>query len=142
MARLSRPASGGFTLIEVMIALAVIAIAMGAIVATSSQFTRTADYLRQKTFASWVAENAFTQIEDNDPWPSTGQQHGQQKMGGQNWHWTADISGTPDQDLRRVDVHVSPADSPGRVIATVTGFLGRHPLVPSPSSQQSLPNAP
>lgn len=143
MARLRRPASEGFTLIEVMIALAVIAIAMGAIVATTSQFTRTADYLRQKTFASWVAENAFAQIEDNDPWPSTGQRHGEQKLAGQDWRWTAAISGTPDRDLRRVAVHVSLADSPKRVVATVTGFLGRHPLVPSPSSQQQpLPHAP
>ncbi|HYW93901.1 MAG TPA: type II secretion system minor pseudopilin GspI [Gammaproteobacteria bacterium] len=142
MARLRRSASEGFTLIEVMIALAVIAIAMGAIVAVSSQFTRTADYLRQKTFASWVAENAYAQIADHDPWPSIGQQHGRQKMAGQEWRWTADVSGTPDADLRRIDIHVSPADSPKGRVATLTGFLGRHALVPSPSSQQPQSHAP
>lgn len=142
MVCLPRSASKGFTLIEVMIALAVIAIAMGAIVATSSQFTRTADYLRQKTFASWVGENAYAQIADHDPWPSTGQQHGRQKMAGQEWRWSADVSGTPDQDLRRVEIRVSRADSPKRVIATITGFLGRHPLVPPPSLQQMPSHAP
>ncbi len=118
----------GFTLIEVIIALAVIAIAMGAVVATSSQFTRTADYLRQKTFAHWVGANAFARLADSDPWPAQGQRQGHQHLAGQDWRWQARISSTPDPDLRRVDIQVSPGDAPKDVLATVTGFLGRHPI--------------
>ncbi len=51
----------GFTLLEVLVALAVLAIAMAALIKTGGENTRSAAYLRDKTLAQWVAMNVIAE---------------------------------------------------------------------------------
>ena len=116
---------GGFTLLEVLVALAVLAIAMAALLRVASTSTSTFAELRNRTLAGWVAENAVARLRLQARWPSVGSQlQGHQRMAGHDWHWTITVAGTPDHDLRRlaVAVHVAGASLPEPLL---TAFMGR-----------------
>lgn len=115
----------GFTLMEVLVALAVIAIAMSAIVGASGQSINQEIGLRQRTLAHWIADNKVTELRLVNQWPDTGESDGDYDMASQHWRWTMNIIDTPDPGLRRVDVKVALADKPDDTIATATGFIGQ-----------------
>jgi len=113
----------GFTLLEVLIALAVLAIGMMAVISSAGSSTRVDGQLRDKTFADWVAMNELTTLRLGGSWPSDTV-NGDADMGGQKWHWTATFTKTADPDLLRVDVSVSSPDNKDQELAVVTGFMG------------------
>ncbi|MGH8413132.1 MAG: type II secretion system minor pseudopilin GspI [Gammaproteobacteria bacterium] len=122
----------GFTLIEVLIALAVLAIGMIAVIGTAGTSTRQAAELRDDTFAHWVAINELTTLRLAPALPDIGIQKGDAEMAGQKWHWQATVSKTSDPDLLRVDIDVSSALTPDTVASGLTGFIGQPtPLTPN-----------
>lgn len=109
MKRASR--HSGFTLIEILVAVAIVAIAMGAIIAGMARFVDNAAYLRDKTIAVWVAHNRLADLELQREWPDVGKTNGETDMAGATWKWTLDVQKTEDPHLRRVDVRVSGAEA-------------------------------
>ncbi|MGH8283553.1 MAG: type II secretion system minor pseudopilin GspI [Gammaproteobacteria bacterium] len=127
----------GFTLIEVLIALAVLAIGMIAVISTAGTSTRQAAELRDDSFAHWVAMNELTTLRLAAAWPDVGVQKGDAEMAGQKWHWQATVAKTSDPDLLRVDIDVSSALTPDAVASGLTGFIGRpSPLTSNPAILQ------
>lgn len=114
--------SRGFTLLEILVAVAVLAIAMSAILAGMARYADNAGYLRAKTLAMWVAHNRLTEIELEPAWPAVGKSDGDVKMGGVEWHWNAEVSSTQDPNLRRIDIRVQ-APGRGGDAATLSSFL-------------------
>lgn len=116
----------GFTLIEVLVALAVVAIALGAVVAETGHYLRAVARLQDLTLAHWVAVDriAATQIEET--WPSTGRRNGKAELAGREWLWEVEVSETPNENMRRIDVEVR-AQADETPAATATGFLRRGP---------------
>lgn len=142
-ANTKRASSGarGFTLIEVLIALAVLAIALAAAIKTAGQSTFVSGELRDRTFANWVAMNELSSVRLTGEWPTSDSFNGDADMAGQKWHWVVDVSKTDDPDLLRLDVKVSNAQKPDDVVSTVTGFMGR-PRVPLNGLNGQLQNPP
>ena len=120
----------GFTLLEVMIALAVLALAMGAVIKATSDYTSNQSYLRDRTLAMWVARNVLVQHQIDGEWLSVGERKGTQDMGDQEWRWMMRISQTEEAELRRLDVEVYPVDSDDddNPVSVLSGFL-RQPEV-------------
>lgn len=112
----------GFTLLEVLAAMAVLAIALSAILAGMARYTDNAAYLNEKTMALLVAHNRLTEIELAPVWPGVGKSDGEMEMAGAKWHWDAEVTVTPDPGLRRIDIRVQ---SPGRHgnAATLSSFV-------------------
>lgn len=104
--RVGRQRAAGFTLIEIVVALAVLATAMGAIVTGMARFTGNAAVLRDKTIALWVAHNRLAEIELQPQWPDLGRSDGDVEMAGTDWRWFVTVSETPDPNVRRVDIRV------------------------------------
>ncbi len=120
-----RRRSRGFTLLEVMVALTVVALGMLAAFGTINQSTLNAVRLQDRTLANWIAMNRLTEMRVANSFPDTGSSDGDVEMAGLQWRWIADVSETQVEGLRRVDVSVSYADTPDEIVITVSGFLGR-----------------
>ena len=116
----------GFTLLEVMVALAVVAIALAALVKGGSQSAATAAHLRDKSFAHWVAMNRVAELRLQPQWPETGETRSDEEMARRRWYTSAKVIATDDADVRRLEVEVRGSeekDAP--IIARVTAFLPR-----------------
>jgi general secretion pathway protein I len=96
----------GFTLLEVLIAMAVISIALTAIIKTGSDTTANTVYLKQKTYAHWVAMDRMAELQAEKNWPSVGTTSDTVEIMGQEWEWIQTTTETVDPNLRRVEVSV------------------------------------
>ena len=115
----------GFTLIEVLIALAVLAVVMASIARATSQTAVANLALQQRTFASWVAANVIEQVRLRDRWPNVGRRQGRTIMGQAEWHWQMQISSTEEPRMRRLDVVVYQDSNHEQAIVSLSGFVGR-----------------
>lgn len=113
----------GFTLIEVLVALAVFAVAVTALVQAGAQRAENIGYLRDRTLASWIAADRITALRLGQGWPDTGKDDGEVEMAGRTWYWETDVSKTPEAAVRRVDVAVR-LERDGEPVSRLTGFLG------------------
>ena len=96
----------GFTLLEVLVALAIIALGMAAVIKTVASVTVNSAYLRDKTFAYWVAQNQMAEIELSPVKPKMGFTDGDESLAGITWYWTTSVDKTEDPDTNRVEVTV------------------------------------
>ncbi len=115
----------GFSLIEVLVALFVLAISMAAFMKSSISQIETISHLRNRSIAQWVASNQLAQVHLN-PWPETGKANGREEMAGQFWMWTRIVQSTDQQDIRRVDVEIRFDTNDETPMVTLTGFVGRN----------------
>jgi general secretion pathway protein I len=116
---------GGFTLLEVLVALAVLAIAMAALVQAAASYTGNAAYLRDRTFAHWVAMNQVVEVQVAKDWPGIGSRTGSSLMGGHEWFWRRSVSGTDDPDLRRIEVDVYFDSASDSTLEHLVAFVGK-----------------
>jgi general secretion pathway protein I len=123
--RTSHSHSRGFTLFEILIALAILAIAMGAITKMASRQSLNTAHLVDKTFAHWLAMNKMTELQLTAQWPSKGKQEGDEEMGPRSWHWVRTVSETPDDRVRRVEISIYLEKSDPSPVTTLTSFLSQ-----------------
>ena len=124
----SRSGQWGFTLIEVMVALVIVALGMTAVYMQLGQFARNAIYLRDKTLASWIGSNTVTELSIQPDWPALGEDVRELEFADRLWTLTIEISETEVENLRRADVGVALTDDPERIIHTVSALI--EPPVP------------
>jgi general secretion pathway protein I len=129
-------ASRGFTLVEVLVALAVVALGLTALMVAVSGTARTSGYLRDKTIAQWIALNRLTQVRLQVNKLGDTQDTAQIDFAGQKWHYDTRYFDTQFQSMKRVVVRVYPGDTKtkGNPIAESTGFLGSSLGIPGGSN--------
>jgi general secretion pathway protein I len=159
-------ADRGFTLIEVLVALAIVVVGMAAVMGALTSSASTAAYLRDKTFAQWVALNQIANLRLSGQQPPTGKSDGNTDFAGRTWHWHQEVVTTELPGVERIDVSVRPADLKvssddrswvttvsgiwGDAVGTPNGWqpdwgsqtLGGSPAGPGGSPAASLPGAP
>ena len=128
----SRKPQAGFTLIEVMVALAIVALSLSAVVASVSQMVQAASAIQERTYASWIAQNKISEIRLSNVTPEVSETDDQVTFASVEWALRTKISETGVENLYRVDVAVSYASNE-QVIRTVTGFIGE-PGIPGQSN--------
>jgi len=117
----------GFTLLEVLVALAVLAIAMGAIIHAATQSINTTATLRDRTFAGWVALNQINALLlEPEPWPEEGSRKGNAELAIRVWRWEARFYKTDDPDLRRLELAVRASET-GPELDKLVAFKGKPP---------------
>jgi len=115
----------GFTLIEVLAALVIVALGMLGVIQAVSQTARNGTYLREKTLAHWIAMNVITERRLLPSPPEVTESSDEVEFAGRRWRWTLRVTQTQVDSLRRMDVSVGPADAAEDVaLVTVTGFYG------------------
>lgn len=115
----------GFTLLEVVVALAILAVALGALINASGKTATNLSHLRDKTIATWIADNRLAELYLAKLWPPTGTNTGPTEMADREWYWKVEVSATSDPDLRRVEVTVTRDEKREQPLTTVVAFLGR-----------------
>jgi general secretion pathway protein I len=126
--------TGGFTLIEVLVALAIATLGLAAALSVVTNSARNAGYFRDRTFASWIAQNKITEARLGSTMPSVDKTNGDLDYAGQKWKWEQTVTQTEVPGLRRIDVSVRSADAEAASpLATVTGFVGRTVQAAQPS---------
>ena len=120
--------AAGFTLLEVLVALVILALSMGALIKTAGDHALLVSDLETRTQAFLVAENQLRRLQASKLWPEGSEQSDVLEQGGRRWQWQARFESTPDPDLKRVliDVRQMSGDAASAgVDARVIGFLAR-----------------
>lgn len=119
--------STGFTLIEVLVALMIIAIALGGAVKVMGSASVNASILSQRTFAQWVGLNQLTKVKLAGTWLKTGESNGEVEMAQQKWIWVQKVIKTEIDDVNRLEVtvYLSPKNTDSNPLANVVGFFAK-----------------
>ncbi len=118
--------AAGFTLIEVLVAIAILAVALAAGIGLVSQSINTSAGLRDRTLALWVAQDRLREHQLLRDWPSPDTRSGTSTLGGRDWSWREQVIATAMPKMRRIEIEVQ--DSAGRgTLAHLTGFLREPP---------------
>ncbi|MFM1887467.1 MAG: hypothetical protein RL026_2624 [Pseudomonadota bacterium] len=114
----------GFTLIEVLVALVIVAFGMGALMATLTSSAETTSRLRERTLAEWVALNQVVAARLEAQAPADGESQGETELAGRRWLWRQTVVDPGIAGIRRIDVEVAAAAVPADVLGRASGFLG------------------
>ncbi len=101
------PERNGFTLLEIMVALAIFSLAALAMVRLQGYSVRSTANLGDSSMAWQVARNVAVEILSNPAPPTLGETDGEEVNGGQEWRWTATTEKTDDARLVRTDIAVT-----------------------------------
>jgi general secretion pathway protein I len=104
------PGHRGFTLIEVLVALVIVAVGMAAVMSALSSSANTVRFLRDETFANWVALNQIATIRLSGQQPATGTTDGDTDYANRSWHWRQEVVSTEVPGVVRIDVKVRPKE--------------------------------
>jgi general secretion pathway protein I len=113
----------GFTLIEALVALAILAIGMLAVHRQLGQYAISAARIEEMTLASWIATNKLAELSVAPAWPPVDDYEEEVEFAAQQWHCQIVVSETDVPNLHRVDVSVSFQNDPKTVIRKVSGLI-------------------
>jgi general secretion pathway protein I len=121
----------GFTLIEVMVAVAIVALAVSALLFSVGKQVESSDYLREKILAQWLALNILQQAQLTARVTekfTDDQDSGDSKFANRDWRWEIQTTKTDDEDFARIDVKIYSADNDtdSDPIANTTGYLDNY----------------
>jgi general secretion pathway protein I len=113
----------GFTLVEVLVALAVLAIALTAVMRTMAQAIDATATLRERNVALWVAQNRLAEHQMRRDWPAPDTKTGDTEFGGEKWFWREQVSTTPEATIRRIEITIRRQADSEDTQARLVGYL-------------------
>jgi general secretion pathway protein I len=114
----------GFTLIEALVALAIVAITLAAGIKAAGALSGHAARLAQMTAAQWCAENQLTELRLSGQFPDIGDSDFQCQQLGLNYSGHLQVRPTPNPNFRRVDTQM--LDEQGQGLLSITTIMGRN----------------
>lgn len=118
----------GFTLLEVLIALAILALSAAAILRQTQLEVKQQFELELKTYAMWVADDTLSTLYAQSQWPPLGRVENRITFREQEWVVSTDVQTTPDPLLRKIEVGVNlaAANSDDHKLVSFTTYRGRY----------------
>ena len=113
--------SRGFTLLETLIGLVVLALALVALSRTAASQVNAFAEMRERTLAGWLAQDVLMQTRLTTQFPATGKSDGRRRYANRDWRYEVDVQGTDVDSIRRIDVRVFDGGD-ATPMATLTGF--------------------
>ena len=115
----------GFTLLEVMLAMAVFAIAGVALLGVADNNYRHISHLEEQMFANWVASNQLVAVSLDKTWPPKNNRKGKVEMAGRTWYWQQKVIKTNNKELRSIIMEVRLNEDDELVTASLMAFLAQ-----------------
>lgn len=115
----------GFTLLEILVALAVLAVTLMAASRAIGLSLQSAQQIKLSLLADWVAQNRLSTHRLNRDWPGVGTLSGNETQGGQEFTWKEEVSATPHAMFRRVDIHVTDPDDAQHELRHLIAYVAR-----------------
>ena len=109
--RRHRASGAGFTLVEVLVALVIVAFGMGAVLSALTSSADTVTRMREKTYAEWVGLNQLATERLQAAVPSTATKEGDADFGGTRWHWQETVENMEVPGVKRLTIRVRHTDS-------------------------------
>ena len=98
-----RASQRGFSLIEVLVALTVLAVALGGALQAVTRSAQMRTQLQDRTFAFWMAAEVVDRMRLQAQWPAPGENKAQyEDASGRTWYGRTEVEETPDEGVRRV----------------------------------------
>jgi general secretion pathway protein I len=119
-----KPATG-FTLVEVLVALAVVSLVLVALLGSMQSVVASATLIHDRTIASWIASDRVTEIRLGTEYPEAGTSTGEIAMADQEWLYEVAIIETESADIRQIIAKVAAAAEPELILAAATGSIIR-----------------
>lgn len=120
-----RASHRGFTLIEILVAVAILAVALAATTRAASMATDGALETRHRLLATWAAQNRVAEIRARGLFPAAATSRLAVEQGGLALAIEETVTDTPNPTLRRIDLAVSDARDPARVLTRLTAYVAR-----------------
>lgn len=124
----SEPGQRGFTLIEVLVAFAIAAVAFVAMFSGLQHIVNSTSQMQERTFASWIAFDQITELRVAGEFPSEGKRTGEIELAGVEWLYELRVQNTESPELRQVIVEVAPSYDPELTLGRATGVLYQPPV--------------
>jgi len=115
----------GFTLIEVLVAIAILAVALAATTRAASLATDGALETRERLLATWAGENRVAELRARRVFPSAGTNTFATEEGGLALQVEETVGDTPNPTIRRVDLAISDARDARRVLTRLTAYVAQ-----------------
>lgn len=114
--------SRGFTLLEVLVALVVLALALSALIRSTAMYGAHLNDARERTYAQWVAANVVSRARLSGRIPTDTAISGEVEMGDMRWRWQMQASPMQLAGVRQIDVHVE--NSKGIAALRLNAYVG------------------
>ncbi len=131
---MKRSTKCGFTLIEILVALAIVTVALAAGLRALNQSADNANQLKLRTLALWVAKNRLAEAQLLPELPSVGTSRGQTVQAGIAFVWQQTVNTTPNPAFRKIDIRVVETQTPNYELARLNSYLG---IPPQPQAEET-----
>ena len=115
----------GFTLLELLIAIAIFALAGVAVMRATSEHILSISKMTDLTLAGYVAENELALAKLDPRWPPELKREGESLMGHQRWRWVIESLETEDPDFRMLRIKVAPQEENRPSVTVLETYVGR-----------------
>lgn len=123
----SRLSGLGFTLIEVLVAMAIIAVSLAAASRAAGHAIDSSAALKRSVVADFVAQNRLELHQAKHDWLPLGKLSGEETQAGIAMKWKEEVTDTPNPAFRKVVVEVYAVEEPNFMLRRLIGFLAYEP---------------
>ncbi|NTS75840.1 type II secretion system minor pseudopilin GspI [Catenovulum sp. SM1970] len=113
----------GFTLLEILVAIAILALTGVTLISASSNHISNQGVLKQNQFAQWVASNRLVEINLEKKWPIENNKKGKMMMANEEFYWQQEVTKTADSNMVKVDVIVYEDDGYKSPVITLGTYI-------------------
>jgi len=125
-ANLAEKFNKGFTLIEVLLAMAIFSIAGIALLSAADNNFKNLSYLENKVLANWVASNQLVEVSLEQTWPPKNNKTGSIEMASREWFWTQKVLKTGDKNMRSVVIEVRLVEDEKLALTSVMTYVSKN----------------
>lgn len=115
----------GFTLIEVMLAMAIFAIAGVSLLNTADNNFKNLSHLESKILANWLASNQLVEVTLDQQWPPKNNKKGMVEMASREWFWAQKVIKTGDKNMRAVVIEIRLVEDEKLALTSVMTYVSK-----------------